>query len=65
MTVLEALAILEAAVLECKQRDINTLEVRQAKRAVVFRPVLNGCCDKGDNDTKGSQGYAKPDDAAK
>jgi hypothetical protein len=27
MTALEALAILEAAVLECKKRDINTLEV--------------------------------------
>src|SRR5262245_27257985 len=30
MTVLEALAILEAAVLECKTRDINTPEVKQA-----------------------------------
>jgi hypothetical protein len=30
MTVLEALAILEAAVLECKKRDINTLEVQDA-----------------------------------
>jgi hypothetical protein len=30
MTVLEALASLEAAVLECKKRDINTLEVRAA-----------------------------------
>jgi hypothetical protein len=30
MTVLEALAILEAAVLECKKRDINTPEVRDA-----------------------------------
>ena len=29
MTVLEALAILEAAVLECKKRDINTPEVRE------------------------------------
>ena len=28
MTVLEALAILEAAVLECKKRDINTFEVK-------------------------------------
>jgi hypothetical protein len=28
MTVLEALAILEAAVLECKKRDINTPEVK-------------------------------------
>jgi len=27
MTVLEALAILESAVLECKKRDINTPEV--------------------------------------
>ena len=30
MTVLEALAILEAAVLECKKREINTSEVRNA-----------------------------------
>ena len=30
MTILEALAILEAAVLECKKRDINTPEVREA-----------------------------------
>ena len=30
MTVLEALAILEAATLECKQRDIYTPEVREA-----------------------------------
>ncbi len=29
MTVLEALAILEAAVLECKKSDINTPEVRE------------------------------------
>ena len=30
MTILEALAILEAAVLECKKRDINTPEVKNA-----------------------------------
>src|SRR5262245_53493821 len=30
MTVLEALAILEAAVLECKKKDINTSEVNDA-----------------------------------
>ena len=30
MTVLKALAILEAAVLECKKRDINTPEVTEA-----------------------------------
>src|SRR5262245_26019318 len=30
MTVLEALAVLEAAVLECKKRDINTPEVKNA-----------------------------------
>jgi hypothetical protein len=30
MTVLEALAILEAAVLECKKRNINTPEVKDA-----------------------------------
>src|SRR5262245_24235331 len=30
MTVLEAVAILEAAVLECKKRDINTPEVKDA-----------------------------------
>src|SRR5262245_43722688 len=30
MTVLEALAILEAAVLECKKKDINTPEVNAA-----------------------------------
>ena len=30
MTVLEALAILEAAVLECKKRDINTPEIKAA-----------------------------------
>jgi len=30
MTVLEALATLEAATRECKQRDINTPEVREA-----------------------------------
>jgi hypothetical protein len=30
MTVLDALAILEAATLECKQRDIYTTEVREA-----------------------------------
>ena len=30
MTVLEALAILEAAVLECKKRDVNTPEVKEA-----------------------------------
>jgi hypothetical protein len=30
MTVLDALAILEAATLECKQRDIYTSELREA-----------------------------------
>ena len=30
MTVLEALAILEAAVLECKKREVDTLELRSA-----------------------------------
>src|SRR6266478_1024687 len=30
MTVLKALAILEDAVLECKQRNVDTLEVREA-----------------------------------
>jgi len=30
MTALEALAILESAVLECKKRDINTPEVKAA-----------------------------------
>jgi hypothetical protein len=30
MTALQALAILEAAVLECKKRNINTPEVREA-----------------------------------
>jgi hypothetical protein len=30
MTVLQTLAILEAAVLECKKRDVNTAEVNQA-----------------------------------
>jgi hypothetical protein len=30
MTVLEALATLEAAMLECKKRDINTPQVREA-----------------------------------
>src|SRR5262245_38368297 len=30
MTVLEALGILEAAVLECKKRNVNTLEVKEA-----------------------------------
>ena len=30
MTVLKALAILEAAVLECKQRNVDTPEVREA-----------------------------------
>src|SRR6266436_6146186 len=30
MTVLKALAILESALSECKKRDINTLEVREA-----------------------------------
>jgi hypothetical protein len=30
MTVVHALAILEAATLECKKRDINTPEVREA-----------------------------------
>jgi hypothetical protein len=30
MTVLQAFAILEAAVLECKKRDVNTPEVNQA-----------------------------------
>jgi hypothetical protein len=30
MTVLEALAILEAATLECKKRDIDTPEVHEA-----------------------------------
>ena len=30
MTALEALAILESAVLECKKRDINTPEVKNA-----------------------------------
>src|SRR5262245_34173848 len=30
MTVLEALAILESAVMECKKRDINTPEVKEA-----------------------------------
>ena len=30
MTIIEALAIIEAAVLECKKRNINTSEVRDA-----------------------------------
>jgi hypothetical protein len=30
MTILDALAILEAAILECKQKDIYTPEVREA-----------------------------------
>ena len=30
MTVVRALAILEAATLECKKRDINTPELREA-----------------------------------
>jgi hypothetical protein len=30
MTILDALAILEAAILECKQKDIYTPEVRHA-----------------------------------
>jgi hypothetical protein len=30
MTALEALATLESAVLECKQRNINTPEVKEA-----------------------------------
>jgi hypothetical protein len=30
MTVLQALAILEAAVLECKKRDVDTPEIREA-----------------------------------
>jgi hypothetical protein len=30
MTILEALAILEAAVFECKKRDVNTPEVNEA-----------------------------------
>ena len=30
MTVLEALAVLEAAVLDCKKRDVDTPEVREA-----------------------------------
>ena len=30
MTVFKALAILESAVLECKKRDINTPDVRDA-----------------------------------
>jgi hypothetical protein len=30
MTVLKALAILEAALLECKQRNVDTPEVREA-----------------------------------
>jgi hypothetical protein len=30
MTVLEALAILETAVLECKKRDVNTPEIKEA-----------------------------------
>jgi len=30
MTILEALAIIEVAVLECKKRNINTSEVRHA-----------------------------------
>jgi hypothetical protein len=29
MTVLEVLAILEAAVLECKKRDVDTPEMRE------------------------------------
>jgi hypothetical protein len=30
MTILQALAILEAALLECKKRDVNTPEVNHA-----------------------------------
>jgi len=30
MTILEALAILEAAVLECKERDVDAPEVKEA-----------------------------------
>jgi hypothetical protein len=30
MTILEALAILDAGVLECKKRDIDTAEMREA-----------------------------------
>ena len=38
MTVLEALATLEAATLECKQRDIDTPEVREA--LTLFEPHI-------------------------
>jgi hypothetical protein len=43
MTVLEALAILESATLECKRRDINTPEVREALD--LLEPHIRPECD--------------------
>jgi hypothetical protein len=41
MTVLEALATLESAVLECKQRDIDTPEIRAAVRPAKSSLILS------------------------
>jgi hypothetical protein len=44
MTLLEALTILEAAILECKKRDINTPEVKNALD-LLERSVARIVCD--------------------
>ena len=36
MTILQALAILEAAVLECKKGNVNTPEVREALDSLFY-----------------------------
>jgi hypothetical protein len=41
MTVLQALAILEAGVLECKKRDIDTPEARAALDLLEVSPTIS------------------------
>ena len=61
MTVLKALAILEATVLECKKRDINTPKVREALDFLEphIRPTWLVPQYRHELDEPGDQGYER------
>ncbi len=61
MTVLKALAILEAAVLECKQRNVNTPEVTEALDFLEphIRPAWSVPQYRHALDGHGDQGYER------
>jgi len=55
MTLLEALTILEAAILECKKRDINTPEVKNALDLLERSAARIVCDGKGNSHGEGTQ----------